>query len=187
MHPLTALEVTAHDSAYCLSWERNRDHYHVWLNRGDFSVQPGVGSNGKGLYKRIGDSQKVAHLDHTVLKNGIMIGRALSEARAAKLFHLCDQHLAEAEKKRLAQAAEEYKVTLAQQAGPQMLVVLKAISEFWKEGGDRQPLDPGALIFDSHSGNIPFGLTQVPLNFQTALSAVRAVVKLAEQGEGVPL
>jgi hypothetical protein len=164
---VTAIEVTSSSvekySPYCLSWDYKGDHYHVWLNREDHSVQPGVGTNGRNLYKRASGSRDVRYLDHATIKNVMMIAQAHSEAQAAKLFELCDLRLSEAEKKRLAQAHAAYLIELQQQAGPEMFKVLQM-----------------ALVI------VPMlkPETCVEADRANLIRAILDVVKLAENGDG---
>jgi hypothetical protein len=166
----TSLEVTSSSvekySPYCLSWDYKGDHYHVWLNREDHSVQPGVGTNGRNLYKRAAGSRDVRYLDHATIKNGMLIAQAHSEAQAAKLFELCDLRLGEIEKKRLAQAQAEYLIELQRQAGPEMYAVLKQALVI-------VPMLKPETCTEADRANL--------------IKAILDVVKLAENGAGVPL
>jgi hypothetical protein len=161
-------------SAYALGWVHNNVSYHVWLD-GDrkFSVMNGLTNGRPTLYKHSPTGKRVGHLNAEIAKNAEMIRQAIDEAVANHLFTKCDEQILAEEQKKLAAMQAARRLSDVQAAGPQMLAVLKAIDEFWKDGGDRQPLDPGALILDDRE--------------QIIVEAVREAVRQAETGGRVDL
>jgi hypothetical protein len=177
MANISKVDVGRRGEEYSLSWVYGGDDYHVWLRSGTHELMAGIGTNGRELYKTVHSTDKPGHrdvryLDAKIPKNKAMIDEAMASAVAEHMFEDADAKVAEGEAKRLAKAAAEYKVTLAKKAGPKMLVILKAISEFWKEGGDIHPLSPGALILEGE---------------ETIADAVRAAILEAETGGAVAL
>jgi hypothetical protein len=182
--PVHNVSVGRSGEQYSLSWSWKQDHYHVWLRIPSLEVTPAIGS-GRGypaVYKTVPPTDKhprtgryrneVRYLDARIAKNKAMVEDAMAQAEAGRLFEKCERKLAQEEKERLAQAAAEYKVRLAKEAGPQMLIVLKAISKFWQEGGNIHPLSPGALLLEGE---------------ETIADAVKLAIIMAETGGAVQL
>lgn len=119
---------------WCLSWEFKGDKYHIWLMSETFEPKPCVGRPHKALYKTAADAKDVRFLSLAIQKNANMVAAALEQAKAEKLFEKCEQELAEIERKRLERAAADYKITLAKQAGPQMLEALRELVAAIQDG-----------------------------------------------------
>lgn len=154
-------------SDYCLSWELGDAHYHIWLESGTFKLRPalGVKDRTRAIYKRSPHSDDIQYLKTDVPKNRAMVDDAIAEAVANHLFEKEDQRLRDENIALRKRDAAAYAVTLAKEAGPQMLAVLKAIDEFWRGGDYIHPLSPGALIMDGD---------------QTISDAVKAAIVAAE-------
>lgn len=174
---ITNLEVMrgSEYSDYALSWHFKGARYHVWLSAdGRYELRPELFKNPIEPRNRHEPGYfATRHLDVTVAKNAEMIEQAKAEAVAGHLFGKCDQKLADEAKQQREKAAAAHALQLVKEAGPQMLTILKAISEFWRTGDDLQPLSPGALI--------------LPEGDQTIVAAVRAAVLQAETGGAVQL
>lgn len=154
---------------YALMWESAGARYHVWLCPDDKSMSSPILFKNAPLRLKRGDAGffETRRLKMSIAKNKLIVDDAMAEAVAGHLFEQCDQKLADAEKERLAKNAAEYKVTLAEKAGPKMLEVLRAIAEFWSDEQKDFPLSPGALILPAFNQN-------------TIRDAVRAAVAEAE-------
>jgi hypothetical protein len=158
---------------YALMWEGGGARYHVWLSD-NLHPTGKVGLLGVVLFKNCPLPLKrgnpgyfeTRRLKLSIAKNKAMFETALAEAKRDGLFAKADDELATKEQERRAKAAAEYKVTLAEQAGPKMLVVLQAIAQFWSGEQTNAPLSPGALILDDE---------------ETIADAVRRVIA---EGEG---
>jgi hypothetical protein len=171
MPKISDVEVGRHSehSDYSLSWRSGDARYHLWLSTdGRYAIQYCIGSRTRSLYKtvEVGGTSKVSQLDLSVDKNYAMFQDALAEATAQHLFEKCNADLLEREQKRLAEAHAEYLVELQHKAGPEMYAVLKH-----------------ALVI------VPMlkPETCVEADRANLIRAMLDVVKLAENGEGVPL
>jgi hypothetical protein len=160
---------------YCLAWRGKDAQYHVWLAPDDYTPRTVVGQRGAEIYKRdLAETyaSKCRFLKLAIPKNKAMFQDAMAEATAQHLFEKCNANLLEREQKRLAEAHAAYLIELQHRAGPEMFAVLKAIDGFFATN-ENFTLAPGAQILQ--------------LGRETIADAVRRVVKLAENGEGVPL
>jgi hypothetical protein len=147
-----AVERTSQHSDYCLGWQTSEARYHVWLAPENYALRAVVGRSTAQLYKHdLTPDSKCRFLSVAVPKNKAMFDDAMAEAVAGHLFEKCDEAIAQAERDRLARAAAEHKVTLAEKAGPKMLRVLKAIAEYWSDEQKDTPIAPGALLTDEET------------------------------------
>jgi hypothetical protein len=170
---ISDVEVSRHSehSEYSLSWRSGDARYHVWLSTdGRYDVKPCIGNKTRSLYKTpengAASQTKVSQLDINVPKNKAMFQDAMAEATAQHLFEKCNADLLEREQKMLAKCHAEYLIELQHKAGPEMFTVLKQALII-------VPMLKPETCVESDRANL--------------IKAILDVVRLAEQGEGVPL
>jgi hypothetical protein len=160
---------------YSLGWEFDGARYHVWVSTdGRFDVRPELFKNPTVRWENRLQTERpegffeTRKLSLAIAKNKAMADDAMAQAVAGNMFAAADRKLTIEEQNRKAKARDAYLQTLAKEAAPDMLKVLQAIAEFWKDEQRAFPLDPGALLFED--GDL------------TIADAVRNAIKTATTG-----
>jgi hypothetical protein len=171
---------------FALMWESEGMRYHVWVTNDEhLTPEPTIFQNPAKDTKR-GDAGHFQTRRYTfdgenagewVRRN--MVKSLIETAKERGFFDAARKKYAQEQAAERAGNRAAYQIKLAQEAGPQMLAVLKAISEFWQEAdSETANLNACALIFsrdDKVNGE------------KTIAEAVRDVIRQAETGGAVQL